>query len=278
MWLAAGSVFAATAFADVPDFIFAEPFEVVVADAFRVNSLYLRDPHIFVDFSIFGSCRDITDTPHTPFPGTTVDAINTQINAAISADADGDELFDLSSVLLFRPLDQFGAVRRLDVLSGDCLADPSTPACVPSPGAIPSISNYASSLSSTCLAPLAGSLRPYTPEVPTIAGFCYTTTASDQLVDFGDFALPLRATRSGGEWDGTDSVSRGLLRGFLSETDADLVLLPPDLPLIGGQPISSLLPGGSGNCAAHSDMDSFNGEPGWWVYLEFSAASVPFAP
>ncbi len=48
----------------------------------------------------------------------------------------------------------------------------------------------------------------------------------------------------------------GLMRGFLSEAEAATVLLPATLPIVGGQPITVLLPGGAGNCAAHDDRDT----------------------
>jgi len=64
------------------------------------------------------------------------------------------------------------------------------------------------------------------------------------------------------------------LRGFVREIDADQILIPPDVPLIGGQPLSALLPGGAGNCAAGDDRDMLNGEPGWWFYFAIEAERV----
>jgi len=46
------------------------------------------------------------------------------------------------------------------------------------------------------------------------------------------------------------------------------------VPLIGGQPLSALLPGGAGNCAAGDDRDMLNGEPGWWFYFAIEAERV----
>ena len=47
-----------------------------------------------------------------------------------------------------------------------------------------------------------------------------------------------------------------------------------DLPIVGGQPITVLLPGGAGNCAAHDDRDIANGVSGWWFYFNFPGDAV----
>ena len=52
-------------------------------------------------------------------------------------------------------------------------------------------------------------------------------------------------------------LNRGLLRGFLYESDADSIILPEDLDLVGGEPLSILLPGGTGNCAGASPRHTF---------------------
>ena len=62
----------------------------------------------------------------------------------------------------------------------------------------------------------------------------------------------------------------------MSETVANATVLPMDLPVLGGSPISSLLPGGTGNCASHDDRDTHNGEMGWWFYADFTAAPAPW--
>ena len=54
------------------------------------------------------------------------------------------------------------------------------------------------------------------------------------------------------------------------------MLAPADLPLVGGRPVSSLLAGGTGNCASSSDKDRLDGVPGWWFYLNFTAQQVPW--
>ncbi|HEX5123741.1 MAG TPA: hypothetical protein VFV97_10890, partial [Rhodanobacteraceae bacterium] len=71
----------------------------------------------------------------------------------------------------------------------------------------------------------------------------------------------------------TGSTSGGLMRGFLRESDADQIMVDPGTgPVV----LSSLLPGGTGSCAAGvtNGLDSDRNEPGWWMYLEVRLDSV----
>ncbi len=68
------------------------------------------------------------------------------------------------------------------------------------------------------------------------------------------------------------------MRGFLKQSDANALTI--DLSAIGDGMVtmSSLLAGGNGSCMTdHSDKDTGpNGEPGWYLYFNFTAVSVPY--
>lgn len=70
-------------------------------------------------------------------------------------------------------------------------------------------------------------------------------------------------------------LTDGLLRGFIAESVADVTILPTSLPVIGGMPLSSVLPGGTGSCEPGT-LDMNNGVPGWWFYLNFPADQVTY--
>ena len=71
------------------------------------------------------------------------------------------------------------------------------------------------------------------------------------------------------------SLSNGLMRGFLSEADANATLIPASVPLIGGRPLSSVLPGGTNACPSFSDKDvGPGGVVGWYFYLNFPAQKL----
>jgi hypothetical protein len=67
-----------------------------------------------------------------------------------------------------------------------------------------------------------------------------------------------------------------LIVGFLREEDADKINLPASYPIVGGEPISLLLPGGAGNCSVRDDKDDHGGYSGWWFFLNFTAENVPW--
>ena len=73
------------------------------------------------------------------------------------------------------------------------------------------------------------------------------------------------------------TLRNGLLVGFMTVTQANNTSIPATFPLIGGQSLSSILPGGAANCATKSDEDSDNSAAGWWFYFNFPAAKIPWA-
>jgi hypothetical protein len=108
---------------------------------------------------------------------------------------------------------------------------------------------------------------------------CFVSAPQDLLLYLDDMEIPLTQARIAATFYG-DPVNRlvsGLVMGFLRESDADATPLPADLPVIGGDPLSSVLPGGSGCCAGHDDRDSLDGESGWWLYLNLEADSVVYS-
>ena len=75
-----------------------------------------------------------------------------------------------------------------------------------------------------------------------------------------------------------DHIATGIFMGFLKESDADAIPLPDDMPFVGGQPLSSILPGGTNCCASGDDRDGLGGESGWWFYFNWVGDRVVFSP
>jgi len=248
---------------------------IAAAEVFRFQDLDLRDPHLWLEVPLAG-CVDFTDQP---LPFGLGPSFNDQLESALTGDADpADGALDASYLLAFRPFVANATDERLDLQSGSCSAPEATTACVPDPGTVPQTVAYDGVGSGTCLAPVPGTTSGYVPAIvsPVAPGF-----ASDErtlLLGFGDLALPLAGARVAATFADApvDHFADGLLLGFLRESDADQILLPADLPLVGGQPFSVLLPGGTGNCAAGDDRDLLDGVPGWWFYFAFPARRVPF--
>lgn len=245
---------------------------LVTAEVFRMSDLDLRDPHLYVSPG-FG-CFDFTDQDLPGFPGT---AFNGQVQAAITGDSEPDGLLDASYLLEFRPFDEDADGLRLDLAGGLCTSPMAGTSCAPDPQSVPQTASYDGVGSGSCLAPIAGTLyEPYAPEVVSTSGPCFVSSARRVGFDLNGLVLPLEQLQVAGTWSATpvSGFVNGLMRGFLSEAEAATVLLPATVPIVGGQPITVLLPGGAGNCSSHDDRDLLNGAPGWWFYFNFPAGAV----
>ncbi len=245
------------------DLVFADGFEDGTCNAwsyavglmtpppavFRVSDLDLRDPHIFVDVPLVG-CLDLTDDP---IPGI-VPSLNQMVEDSITGDSDGDGLLDTSVLLLFRPLDQSSSGLPFELREGECTEPLATTICGNAAGSGAAISTYDSQSAGICLAPVPGTTSGYTPAISEPVASCFFSQPVTGTIPFGDIWLSLNDAQVGGTYlgDPAYALGSGLIRGFLTEADADAMLLPADIPLIGGAPLSSL-PGGTGCCAASDD-------------------------
>lgn len=248
---------------------------IAPAEVFRLQDLDLRDPHVYLDLTPFG-CFDFTDQE---LPFGLGPSLNARLQSTLESDVDpADGRLDASYLLAFRPFAEDAAGERLDLQSGDCAAPESTTSCVAEPGSVPQTVVYDGVDVGLCLAPLPGTTGSYSPAIVAPAAPGFVSAPRALPFGFGGVALPLRGARIGARFVDTsiDHLGDGLMAGFLAESDADQILLPADLPVVGGEPFSILLPGGSGNCAAHDDRDQLDGVSGWWFYFAFPARRVPF--
>ncbi len=246
-------------------------------EVFRFSDLDLRDPHVFADAGILG-CFDFTDEP-IPLVGI---AFNGLLADQITGDADLDGFLDLSSLLLFRQLVLTASGERVDFDNGLCMAPApfsalipeagTELACGPDPATEPLILSYDGLDAGSCLETVAGTTSGYTPGVGEPGAPCFVTVAETVPFQLGDLTVTLEDVQIAATFAGEPlALDNGLFRGFLSEADADTLLLPPDF---GGGPLSSLLPGGTGNCASGDDRDVHDGVTGWWFYFNFAAVRV----
>lgn len=256
--LAASILLPAALAAQPADFIFPDGFEPLRAH--RIDTLVLRDPHLFAQ--VIG-CNDITSL------------VNSQIDAGLNGDDDGDGLLDNSPMLLFRPLYTDGSRGQGHTGGARCSAPAAGTSCQPNdPPALVALP-YAGQAIGTCLAPIPGTVRPYSPPVTAPAGPCFASeTAAGGATGL---PLPLTDIRSGARRrdNPTPGLADGLLYGFITEAAADALVL--ELPGLGPRTLSSLLAGGTGACPAYSDKDTHNGQVGWWFYFNYSASEVPYA-
>jgi cysteine-rich repeat protein len=258
--------------------------------AFRADSLNVRDPHIFATVPILG-CTDVTDLSLFGING-----VNPQINTKITMDGDGNGLLDLSLAETFTPLDQVaGDSVPTDVVFPDCTSPIGTTSCTLPATATHTPSTAKNQGTGTCLGTINGTTGGYNPKVVTPAapagGTCYVANIGTAAFNLGGIAITLRDTSVAGVWFGSPAtkVQNGLIRGFLSEADADATIIPVGLTgisSIDGQPLSSLLRGGTSCCSkpapAVGDKDTYL-DPvsgmtltGWYFYLNFTSTKVPY--
>lgn len=240
------------------------------AAAFRQTDRDLRDPHVFVNFL---GCRDITDTPLVGY------SVNGEMQTRIQTDGDIDGLLDDSLVVVFRAAAFQSAPSTVEIHQSPCSTPFPSPICQRSPASVPAVTTTASPMTSAqCLGVIPGTVRPYVPALTSTGAPCFVTAPFSLTLSLGGIPLTLRDARLAATFVGTPAtaLTSGLIVGFISETDANATILPSTQPLVGGQRLSSLLPGGLGTCAAHDDRDSNGGVRGWWVYLNFTAARVPW--
>lgn len=266
---------------DTPDWFGVDGFEFVTpATSFRFTDLDLRDPHVFLPITIppFPTlCSDFTDNV---IPTTSI-SFNGSIQDSYSADTSpADGLLDSSSLLWFRPLRRDGGIARVDNGGADCLAPAPPVSCSASATAVPQSYVYAAASSGSCLNPLSGTIGTpaYSPAITTPTGPCFVTAARTFTFDNGGTLITLNDAQIAASFvgDPVTSLSNGLLRGFLRESDADQIIITNSALPGGSVVLSSLLAGGTGACSSRNDKDVHNGESGWWFYFNFAAEPVTY--
>ncbi len=244
-------------------------------DAFRVVDLDLRDPHVFADIPGVG-CVDFTDEE---LPLGLGPSFNDSLQAAIEGDEDGDGFLDFSQILGFRPFSESAVDERLDAGCGACTAPLATTSCDwDRTLVIPRTTTYDALSAGVCLEPIPATTSGYLPAVPTTVAPCVVSDVGPApilVLVLDGVPIVLEEGRFSGSLVGEPvfRLEEGLVRGFLSEAVADTIVLSGP----GGDVVlSSLLPGGAGNCAPGDDRDQLDGVSGWWFYLEQVAEAVAF--
>lgn len=250
--------------------------EAVAPTAFRINNLDLRDPHAFVP--IIGSfCTDQTSM------------LNSALSDSMTMDTDGpggapDGLLDLSFLVVFRPLAQSATGGTLDLIDAACTAPVSSTMCSRMVS-IPALASgsYTNQTTGTCLTRTAGGVTVtsgFTPSVVEPTAPCFVTAAQNLTLNLGGVVLNLRDAQLGATYVGAPATSlrNGLIRGFITEADADATTLPAGLPIVGGMPLSRVLRGATMNPCTGSDIDMHPVHgPGWWFFANFAPTSGPGA-
>ena len=243
----------------------------VVPTAFRFNTLKLRDPHAFA--TIFFGCSDITDSAFG-------NAVNEQFATNMTTDGDNNGYLDLSPTTVFRPLNQGGVLTSpTEIHFANCTVPVAGTMCKPGAQA-PILVTATNQTVGTCLGPIAGTTGftapgtgTYSPAITPSTAPCFGTNMSTVVVNLAGVQITMYDARIAATYQGSPATNlvNGLLRGFITQADADATIFPAGTAIVGGKPLSFVLPGGAGNCASHNAKDVNNGVTGWWFYLNFTA-------
>lgn len=242
------------------------PDAPVPATAFLIDSMTLRDPHVYASFI---GCLD----------GTSI--VNDTLKKNLTNDGDGDGLLDVSPVVVFNPLSQSGgASTPMELVFARCSASSVT---CSGANANHFAATGTSQLTGTCLAPLPGTTTAsYSPAIDATSGACFSSDAQTLAISLQGITVNLRDARIAAVYDREPAtqLQRGLIVGFVSRADANGTMVPLPSPINRTVPLATLLPGG-GSCkdGHHSDLDiAPDGERGWYFYLNFTARRAPYTP
>ncbi len=243
--------------------IFTNEFEQNIA--LRTSELSIVDPHIFTLVAGI-ACIDITNQ------------VNSQIQTTIDTDADDDGFLDLSNVIQFST-DQIDYLTSQPLIAQSINAQCASPLHSEACTIIDTLQDDIMTLpaeSGNCLAVEAGSTGNYTPAPNTTEAPCYATEAIDTVLSLAGLEVNVKAFQTASRYQLGLNADQGLNKAFISETDAENVVFPVDIPVIGGQNLASLLPGGSGNCSINDDRDLFtdNKTSGWWLYFNTTSEII----
>jgi hypothetical protein len=166
-----------------------------------------------------------------------------------------------------------------DFANGTCLIPFASTVCDLLEGTDVTSTTYTSSAAGSCenIDPSHLSGENYTPAPGTTPGPCFSAGPTNVTIVTTSFDLPLENAEIAATYEGDPATGliTGSLRGFLSTTAAEGIMLPPDLAMSAGvDHVAGLLPGGLDNCATWDDRD--DGGTGWWFYVDFEAVPVPW--
>jgi hypothetical protein len=238
--------------------------------ALRVNKMEIRDPHIYLD--LFG-CSDITSVANA--------LVDQGIKQDKSTPPDGS--LDINVLPVFQPYDPAAASTpfRLD-LGAKCTLPFETTACT-STGQQVTTSVATNAATGTCLGAVPGTtFAGYTPALVTPAAPCFSSSGGALSISIGSVTIPLQDSAIAGRYAGIQ-LQDGQLRGFVSLAQARATVFPADLPFVGGRTLASLLAGGDSACrrpdgGTDLDVGPDGVTPGWYFYLNYTAAPVGYTP
>jgi hypothetical protein len=239
------------------------------ATSFRITELHLRDPHVFA------GTQDLTEQEVL---GQSVN--RTLIPAKLTRDEDGDGALDVSVIALLAPFDPTaapGAMPTLTFVNADCPVSGGG-ACKPQQGGsgLETTWTLEQRPSGKCLEPLPNTTSNFQPAITTPDGPCFLTTGgNDLMMDLGGIKIQVTEARVSATYQmQPQGLVKGLLSGFVTRRAAMQATLPsPTGSSVGGETLSTYI-----RSRDYDQSSSPNGDDGFWMYLNFVAKPIEYAP
>lgn len=279
--------------------------------AFRVVRLEVIDPHFYFDPFGTGVCHDITNPPG--LLGSSLNGLTQQSLEQCDPVGGGSVprcTHDFNLLAIFDPLNrttgQGGALADCTYGGDPCEAtvgfDDECTRCAGGVNCSGVLTDAAATTYGVagaghiCLNAYAGTTGPnnggsYTPAIVPTDGPCAVSGAVALPLPLGTnfVTLPLQHLQLAGQFvgDPATGLTKGLMRGFVSETAADATMV--NFEVLASVPLSALLAGGQNSCAPSGGTnnnqddrdthppDNLGGELGWWFYIAFEAEAVVVA-
>lgn len=221
---------------------------------FRINSLQVRDPHVF-----------------SPLDGdVTQETVNDPLTAALNTDEDDDGNLDLGLAMAFLPLDQTDAASEVfRFANAVCTAPGDASTCSLIVDTIPFDGMYTVTGDGECYAADDGNLSVYQepPGAPTpTTGPCFRSDIGTVTIAAGSFTLPLQDAVVAAQFmgDPADGLIEGNIQGFVSTATADGIQIETGNDLIPMIALGAVL----------QDEDQDEGGTGWVFHIAFTATAA----
>jgi hypothetical protein len=224
--------------------------------AFRMTRLELQDPQVLMPLGFFS--YDMTRS------------VNYFINKQFHEDSSKTTYMDASFLVIFDPMDQWTDEGVVEISQAKCTFESNGRNCHLDTQGKPATVFYTNMRSGTCAGVINRTAR--WGRVTPVTGPCFFTEQATMGVDIAGINVMLEEAMVSARWNGEPATKiTGMLRGFLSQENAENTKMPRWAPIIGGRALADVLD------KKVLDFGPDGKTLGYWLYFNFDAYPVNLA-
>lgn len=221
--------------------------------AFRMTRLELQDPQILMSFGFFN--YDMTRSA------------NYYINKQFHEDSSQNNYMDASFLVVFDPMDQWTDEGVVEISQAQCTFKSGGRDCHLDAQGKAATVFYTNMRSGTCARVTSRTAR--WARVTPVTGPCFFTEPATMGVDIAGIKVTLEEAVVSARWIGEPATKiTGMLRGFVSQENAENTKMPRWAPIIGGRALADVLD------KKVVDYGPDGKTLGYWLYFNFDASPV----